>query len=293
MFVCASNEGSRKSVAAIDERVTACLIRRGITGEVEEETLDLLDVTLSAKRRHAVCLVDDTRASTQLCLEESWTDNVDSSKFPPLPRERLAHMGDGSLGRVVDGLIDGDVDDVGRHARGDDEVALALTFEDLAYVLGAVEDAVDVDLHLTSVLLDGLFEDGLGDGHAGIGNKDVDTTKVSNDLVDGSANLVHPGDLALVGLCSDRMSLCELFSLVDGNVIGVVPECNVCACFGDSLDGSISETFTSTGHDDHLALHAELLEDIGGRVGHWAGLSSSRAVFDGHRHVGEGEFGVA
>lgn len=52
-------------------------------------------------------------------------------------------MGYESLATIVDGLVNGDVDNVAAHAGGDDQVAEPLLAEYLANVLGAVEYAVD------------------------------------------------------------------------------------------------------------------------------------------------------
>ena len=48
-----------------------------------------------------------------------------------------------SLGHVVDRLVDGNVDDMRRDARGDDQVAETLFLEDGSGVLGRVDDAID------------------------------------------------------------------------------------------------------------------------------------------------------
>lgn len=103
---------------------------------------------LAPQTSHAVRLVNHRRASAHLRVKETGRDNVDARKLAPLSRERLAEMRDKRLGAVVHGLVRGHVDDVRAHARCDDQVAAALTLEDLADVLGAEDDAVDYFLVL-------------------------------------------------------------------------------------------------------------------------------------------------
>jgi hypothetical protein len=52
----------------------------------------------------------------------------------------MSHVG---LGGIVNGLVDGDIDNVSRHARGNDEVSKALALEDLSDEFGAVDDSVN------------------------------------------------------------------------------------------------------------------------------------------------------
>jgi hypothetical protein len=126
---------SRQTVAAIDEQITARHVCRSIARQVQIEALDLLDMALPPKCSHPVRLIQRLRASAHLGVEESGRNNVDSGELAPLSGKGLAEVRHKGLGRVVDGLVDGDIHDVRAHARGDDKVAEALALEDLAGIL--------------------------------------------------------------------------------------------------------------------------------------------------------------
>lgn len=91
-----------KYISAIDDRVASCLIRRSIARQVQEQSLDLFDVTHTSQRSHTICFIDAERRGTHLCVKETGRDNVDSSKISPLSRQTLSEMVDRSLRRVVD-----------------------------------------------------------------------------------------------------------------------------------------------------------------------------------------------
>lgn len=82
---------------------------------------------------------------------------------------------------------------MGRHARSDDEVSEALLLEDLSYELGTVDYAVNIDAHLFPVVFEGLLQKRLRDGHACVGNEDVDATKVGKDILDDLLDFVDAG----------------------------------------------------------------------------------------------------
>lgn len=147
--------------------------RRRITRQIQINTLNLPDMALPPQHGHPMCLILHPLRRTHLRLKEARTHHVNPRKRPPLPRQRLAQLRDRRLGRVVDGLIDGYVDDVRRDAARDDQVAVALALKDRPDVLRAVEDAVDVDGHLRAVLVQRLLEDGLRDRRAGVSDEDV------------------------------------------------------------------------------------------------------------------------
>lgn len=133
---------SRKHIPPIDQNITPRHEARRLAPQVQIHPLNLLDMPLPPQRRHAIRLLQRQLARAHLGVEEARRDDVDARKLAPLPRERLAKVRDERLGRVVHGLVDGHVDNVRRHARRDDEVAVALRLEDCANVLGAEDDSV-------------------------------------------------------------------------------------------------------------------------------------------------------
>lgn len=100
-------------------------------------------MALAAQDGQAVGLVEGGGAGAHLGVEEAGGHNVDAGELAPLARQGLAKLRDKGLGAVVDGLVDGHVDNVPADARRDDQVAGALALEHLAGVLGAVDDAVN------------------------------------------------------------------------------------------------------------------------------------------------------
>lgn len=56
-----------------------------------------------------------------------------------------------------------------------------------------------VDRHLLLVLVESLLEDRLGDGHAGVGNKDVNLAKVAVNSLDGVLHLLVAGHCSELG----------------------------------------------------------------------------------------------
>lgn len=123
--------------------ITPRRIRRRITPKIQIQPLDLLDMPLPPQHRHAVRLVQRRLSRPHLSVEEARRHNVHAGELAPLAGQRLAEVVDEGLGGVVNGLVYGDVDNVGAHARGDDEVAEALSLEDLAGVLAAVDDSIN------------------------------------------------------------------------------------------------------------------------------------------------------
>lgn len=103
-ITCATNSCQllRQDIATVYDGITARLVARRIASKVQEQPLDLLDITLSPLRRHAGSFVDDVRASAHLSVEEAWGDDVDSCEVAPLARQTLAQMRDGCFRGVVD-----------------------------------------------------------------------------------------------------------------------------------------------------------------------------------------------
>lgn len=134
---------SRQNIPPINKHVTASHIGRRITCQIEVQALDLLRMTLSSQRRHAVCFINATRTSTHLGIKESGRDNVHTCKFPPFASKGFSKVGNKGLGGIVNRLINGDVDNFSTHAGCEDEISEALAFENLTHELGAVDDAVD------------------------------------------------------------------------------------------------------------------------------------------------------
>lgn len=199
-------------------------------------------------------------------------------------------MRDKRLGGIVNGLVDGDVDDVGRDARRNDQVAKALPLEELAGVLGAKDDAVHVDARLLAVLVEGRLGQRLADGRPRVGDEAVHlAAQVGDDLVQGGAYGVGFRHVDLVGAGADAVLLREGGGLGDGGVVGMVPEGDVGAGFSHALDDCVADAVGGAVDDYDAALHGELVEDIGGDLGDGVGRARVGDDFiDGHGHGGGG-----
>lgn len=118
----------------------------------------------------------------------------------PLGSEAATEVGDGALGRVVEALSEGRVDNLGRHGRDDDDGSglLALDPEGGGGLAG-LEDTEDVDSKDFVEVVRGELESGLDDGDARVCYEPVDLPKILLNLVERLGNVVHrAGDVALV-----------------------------------------------------------------------------------------------
>ena len=136
---------SRQNIASVDDNIASSHVSRSITGKIEIEALYFLRVALSPHGRHAVSLIDAQRASAHLSIEEARRDNINPSEFAPLTGKRLSKVSDICLCGIVDWLVGGDIHDVATHTRSNDEVSKALAVEDLAGILGAIHNAVNLN----------------------------------------------------------------------------------------------------------------------------------------------------
>jgi hypothetical protein len=62
---------SRQDVTSIDNSIAAGLVTASITSEIQIESLDLSDITLSAHGCHAIGFVDHTLSCSHLGVEEA------------------------------------------------------------------------------------------------------------------------------------------------------------------------------------------------------------------------------
>lgn len=146
--------------------------------------------------------------------------------------------------------------------------------------------ALTVDSDLLPVLLEGGIQDALGVAHAGVGNEAVNLAKVLDHLVDGALDAVGVGDVDLVGLGLDAVLLRQLLGLLDGRVVGVVPQRNVGASLGHALSHGSTDALGGAVDDDDAVGHLELVDDVDGGVGEGLGeaLADDAGILRGHRH---------
>ncbi|KAI6951511.1 hypothetical protein KC332_g3 [Hortaea werneckii] len=177
------------------------------------------------------------------------------------------------------------------NARGDDQVAKSLLLEDLAGELGTVEDAIDctdehtVDSVLFLVFLDSLLSDRLGNGHAGIRNKDLrgqipqlGTYNLSQQMVSSRLDNMH------LRFSSDAMLLRKSVTFSDSCIIAPVPEGQIASSFGDGFGCSETNAIRGSRDGNHLALHTQLLKHIVWSVWGWLRIPGDRRFVKGHRH---------
>ena len=134
-------------IATVYDNIASSHVRRSITCKVQIKPLDFLYMTLPPQGRHTVGFVDGEGTGTHFGVKKPWRDNIDSSKFSPFSCKRLSKVRNECLAAVVDRLINRNVDNVGTHARGDDQVAKTLSLEYLTGVFGAGDDTVDCRKH--------------------------------------------------------------------------------------------------------------------------------------------------
>nr|POE98316.1 hypothetical protein CFP56_64909 [Quercus suber] len=242
-------------------------------------------------------------------------NDVHAGELAPLARQRLAQVRDGGFGRVVHGLVDGDVDDVGRDARGDDQIAEALGLEDRAGRPGAEEDAIDcrvgtvkpkgfhhqtrgrrmkrhfhswrvrtIDAHLPPVLLVARLGARLADGHAGVGEEHVQFPEVAHDGAQHALDGRRVRDLELVRLGANTVGPGELGGARHRGRVAVVQQGQIAARFRDGLGGREPEPVGAAGDGHDPLLHAELLEDVRGGVGDGARGAWRAGFVEGHGH---------
>lgn len=110
-------------------------------------------MALPSQRRHPIGLVDRLRTGTHLGIEKARRDNVNAGELSPLASKRFPKVRDEGLAAIVDGLINGHINNVTTHARGDDQITKALLFEHLSNIFGAVENAINYTPSLAPSLL--------------------------------------------------------------------------------------------------------------------------------------------
>lgn len=135
-------------IATVYDNIASSHVRRSITCKVQIKPLDLLHMALPPQCRHTIGFVDGEGTGTHFGVKKPWGDNVDSGKFSPFSGKRFPKVRNEGLAGVVDWLVNGDIDNVATHARGNDQITKALLVEYFAGVFCTGEDAVDYRKHL-------------------------------------------------------------------------------------------------------------------------------------------------
>ena len=284
---------SRQHIPAINEDITPRRKTRRITRQIQINPLDLPDIPLPPQHRHPMRLILTPRARPHLCIKEPGAHNINPRKLPPLPRQTLAQVRHCGLGRVVYRLVDGDIDDMRGYTRRDDQVALALGLEHGASILRAEEHPVEIHAHLRPVLVESLLEDRFADRHTRVRDEDVNLTEITHDFSYGLFNLRWIRDFNLIRARGDAVLLRQGGAGLDGGWVGVVPERQVAAGFGEGLGDGGADAGTGAGDNGETGAEGELGEDVGGDVlGRRERRAGLGAVGDGHGHRSGGVGGV-
>lgn len=196
-----------RSVATVNDDVSASSVRTGIARQVDIRPLELLGLCVTAERDHAMplllhLLVHKVR---QPRVDVAGRDAVDAGKVPPLVGQRLGQVDAARLGDVVRRLLLREVRNVAAHARGDDEGAPLLLAEVQADGAGAVEGARQVRVDDLVPRLDARVQDAGVGRPARVGDEDVDAAKVLDHLAHQLLHVLVVAHVALVGfgLCAE------------------------------------------------------------------------------------------
>lgn len=252
---------------------TYSAVGRGVRGEVNESTLELLGLSITAHGNHGVPQLLDVLGNEvgKTGVDVSWGDGVDTGKVPPLIGERAGQVDAASLSDVVGGLLLREVGDVAGHRSSDDKrTGLALA-EVKTNSTCAVEGTGQISLNDFVPLLNGSVEDTVVGGLASIGNENVNLAEVLDDVLDELLALGVDADLALVGLDLDAVLLAQLLSVLLGTFgARVVCDGEVSAELSTTTSSLNADTGRagSSGDNDDLALKAEKVLELVG-LGNW------------------------
>src|SRR5690242_3971909 len=252
---------------------TYSAVGRGVRGEVNESTLQLLSLSITTHRNHGVPQLLDVLGNEvgQASVDVSWGDGVDTGKIPPLVGERAGQVDATSLCDVVGGLLLREVGNVAGHGGSyDKRTGLALA-EVKTNSTCAVKGTGQISLNDFVPLLNGSVEDTVVSGLASIGNENINLAEVLDDVLDELLALGVDADLALVGLDLDAVLLAQFLSILLGTFgVRVVSDGEVSAELSTTTSSLDTDTGRagSTGDNDDLALKAEKVLELVG-LGNW------------------------
>ena len=215
----ASAGALREAVATVDNDVGTGGVGSGVGGKVQESTLELVGLTLTA---HGDLALPDVLGLLgdevgDLGGHVAGRDGVGAGELDPLNGEGAAQVDDTGLGSVVCSLELGNVDNVAGHGGRGDEAAVAVVLELVAVEVGALLPLPPPDLTGGTgaeegtvkiggddlVVVGDLTVDGrtLGPWDARVGNEDVQTAvELLDNIVDLLLDIGLVGDVDLVGL---------------------------------------------------------------------------------------------
>lgn len=232
-------------VLAEEEDSGVCLfLGLGEAAEGNAASLEVADALV-----HTRCLFGVAESR----FEDIYADTVGC----PLGSECAGHVGDGTLGRVVEDLgkrlVHADlVVQFGRHRRGDDDGTLLVPALDpeCSDGLAAVEDTENVGLVDVVEVVCSQFQSGLDDRDTGVGEQASDLTELLLCFLGGLLDELGVADVTLVGLDLDAILLCDVGGGLLGLGVGAVEDGNVGTGVGGSLGHGETDTTVTTGDDD-------------------------------------------
>ena len=262
-------------VPPINHEVGARSVRARIRAKVHIRALELLGIAMAAHGDHAkpqlLHIVRDKVGQARGNIAGG--DAVDARKVAPLVGQRARHVDAAGLGDVVAGLLLREVGHVAGHGARDDKGAGAALLEVRAHGLGAVEDAVEVDLDHVVPVGDAAVENAAAGRGARVGDEGVDVAEVAHHVGHQLLGAVEAVDLALVGLGLDAVLLGQLGGVLfaAGGARGV-RERDVGAHFGAParrFDAHAAGA-RGAGHDDDFVFEVEeAAEAVGFGDGDW------------------------
>lgn len=207
---------SPHSISSIKLQILASHVAAGITDKVDVRTLEFLGVSVAAHGDHrqpqVLNILGHKVRETRVDIPRR--DAVHPGKVTPFVGQRAGHVNCPSLGNVVRSLFLGEVDDVTRHAGGNDEAALSTLLEVRAHGLGTVEGASQVGVHHGNPVLDGAVKNAAVGGLPGVGNEGIDLAKLGNDVLHQLGYALPAGHVTLVCLGLDAVLLTDLLGVL-------------------------------------------------------------------------------
>lgn len=203
------------AVSAVNQQIITSHVGAGIADQVDIGTLQLLGLAIAVHGDHREPEVLDLLVNEvgQTGVDVARRDAVDTGKVTPLVGEGLGHVDAASLGDVVGGLLLGEVGDVARHGRGNDEAAGSALLEVGANGLGTVEGTSQVGLDNLLPVLDGAVENSAVCSAAGVGDEGINLAELLNDVLNEPLDALPLAHITLVGLDLDAVLLAQLLGV--------------------------------------------------------------------------------
>jgi hypothetical protein len=261
------------AVTTINDDIRTSGIGRSIRNQVDICALQLLGLTITTHRNHALpqILRLPVNEIAQPSIDITGRDRVNTGKVAPLVSQRARHVNAACLSDVVGGLFLGKVGDVSGHRGGDDEGSSSAFLEVVSDSLCAVEGTVQICLDDFIPLLNTSIQNTGVCGTTSICDECIDFAELPDHFCDQLGDAVVVSDVELV-----RLGFYAVLGGQFGSILlaafgaGGVCDGYVGTHFGTAAGGfnPHASGTRGAGHDDDLAFQAEqLLEGVG--FGDW------------------------